>query len=117
LEYRRRVVTVLGEVDGHSRLVPRFAARVSQELYDELVRADRRSVPIAEICRQVGRRADRLGLARPSYEQVRQLVHQARRIRREPTTAAVLADVAFRARPPEAILDHLAGTGVPELKR
>jgi hypothetical protein len=88
---------------------------VSPRLLETLVRTDDRSIPIAETCRRVGDEADRIGLTRPSYERVRLLVHESRRIRRGPSTASVLADVAFRVRPPEALIDHLAGIGVPEL--
>jgi hypothetical protein len=90
---------------------------MSPHLLETLVKADSLSVPIAETCRRVGAEADRIGLARPSYERVRLLVHEARRIRRGPGTARVLADVAFRVRPPEAVLDHISGVGVPELGR
>jgi hypothetical protein len=90
---------------------------MSPRLLETLVRTDDRSIPIAETCRQVGHEADRIGLARPSYERVRVLVHESRRIRRGPSTASVLADVAFRVRPPEAVLDHVSGIGVSELKR
>jgi hypothetical protein len=90
---------------------------MSPRLLETLVRSDDRSVPIAETCRRVGAEADRIGVARPSYERVRLLVHESRRIRRGPSTATVLADVALRARPPEAVLDHLSGVGVPELRR
>jgi hypothetical protein len=45
------------------------------------------------------------------------LVHQSRRIRRGPSTTSILVDVAFRVRPPEAIVDHLSGVGVPALRR
>jgi hypothetical protein len=90
-----------------------IAPRISPRLLDALVRFDKPSVPIAETCRQGGREAERLGLPRPSYERIRELVHDARRLRRGPSTASVLLDVAVRARPPEALLDHLAGVGVP----
>ena len=90
---------------------------MSPRLLETLVKADSPSVPIAETCRRVGREADRIGLVRPSYERVRLLVHESRRIRRGPSTASVLADVAFRVRPPEAVLDHISGIGVPELGR
>lgn len=90
---------------------------MSPHLLETLVKADSPSVPIAETCRRVGREADRIGLARPSYERVRLLVHESRHIRRGPSTASVLADVAFRVRPPEAVLDHISGIGVPELGR
>lgn len=82
-----------------------------------MVRLDKPGVPIAETCRRVGQEAERLGLTRPSYERIRELVHEARRMRRGPTTASVLLDVAFRARAPEELLDHLSGIGVREIAR
>jgi hypothetical protein len=90
---------------------------MSPRLLETLVKADSPSVPIAETCRRVGREADRIGVPRPSYERVRLLVHESRRIRRGPRTASVLADIAFRVRPPEALLDHISGVGVPDLGR
>jgi hypothetical protein len=97
--------------------VPTIAPRISPRLVEAIVRFDDRSIPIAETCRRVGAEAERLQLTRPSYQRVRELVHQARRVRRGPTTASVLVDVAFRARPPDAILDQLSGVGVPALSR
>jgi hypothetical protein len=90
---------------------------MSPRLLETLVKADSPSVPIAETCRRVGREADRIGLPRPSYERVRLLVHESRRIRRGPSTASVLRDVAFRVRPPDAVIDQISGIGVPELGR
>lgn len=99
--------------------MPALAPRIRRELVEALVRFDKPGRPIAETCRRVGDEADRLGLTRPSYQRVRELVHDARRIRRRqgPSTASVLIDVAYRARPPEAVLDHLSGIGVPDLRR
>jgi hypothetical protein len=99
--------------------VPTIAPRISPRLLEAIARFDDRRVPIAETARRVGREAEKLGLPRPSYERVRALVHQLRRARalRGPSTAAVLVDIAFRLRPPEALLDHLSGTGVPDLPR
>jgi hypothetical protein len=97
--------------------VPTIAPRISPRLIKALVRFDDRAVPIAETNRRVGREAERLGLPRPSYERIREFVHEARRIRRGPTTASVLLDVAFQARPPDAVLDHISGVGVPNLRR
>ncbi len=97
--------------------VPASAPRIRKELLEAIVRHDDRRHPIAETCRRVGEEADRRGLPRPSYQRVRELVHESRRIRRGPSTASVLADVAFRLRPPEAVLDQLSGIGVPELRR
>jgi hypothetical protein len=85
-----------------------FAPRISPRLLDEIERQSRRTVPIAEMNRCVGRAATRMGLYRPSYEQVRVLVHTARRLRvrgRGPVST-VARQVAFRVKPPEAILLH-----------
>ena len=92
-----------------------FAPRISPRLLVALSWLDRRSLPIAEVNRRLGAEASRHGLPRPSYERVRVLVHQLRRLRRQPTTAAVLWDITMRVRPPEAFLDHISGVGVPEL--
>jgi hypothetical protein len=97
--------------------VPTIAPRISPRLINALVRFDDRSIAIAETNRRVGEEAARLGLPRPSYERIRELVHEARRIRRGPTTSSVLLDVAFRARPPDAVLDHVSGVGAPNLRR
>ena len=74
-----------------------------------LEREDDGSIPIAEIRRRVGAAADALGIARPSYERVRCLVHEARRRRAEPKLRDVVVDVAFRVRPPDAVVEHLSG--------
>src|SRR4051794_41412172 len=57
--------------------------------YTTLFRSDRIDdgrLPYAEIARRIGREAERLGAARPSYQRVRQLVHASRerRARRRP---------------------------------
>ena len=92
-----------------------IAPRISYRLLKALVRLDDRTLSVAEIYRRLGNEADRLRLPRPSYQRIRVLLHQARRIRRQPSTAQVLFDVCFRARPPIAVLDHLSGVGVPQL--
>jgi hypothetical protein len=92
----------------HSGVVLSFAPRIPLRLLDEIERQSRRAVPIAEMNRCVGRAAASMGLPRPSYEQVRVLVHTARRYRRygrQPVSTVAL-QVAFRVRPPEAILLH-----------
>ena len=95
----------------------KFAPRISPRLVDALERIDDDRVPIAETYRKLAAEADRQGLTRPSYERVRELVHGSRRRRRGPSTTDVLLDVAFRARPFDAILDHASGVGVPERRR
>ena len=91
------------------------AARISDRLYKRLVELDDPGVPIAETYRRVAAEAERLGLTRPSYERIRVLIQQERRWKRNrgPSTTSVLIDVAFRVRPPEAVLDQLSGIGVP----
>jgi hypothetical protein len=86
-----------------------FAPRMPQRLLDEIERQSRRREPIAEINRRVGAAAVRMSLYRPSYEQVRVLVHTARRLRRAgPQSVSTLAlDVAFRVKPPHALVDRL----------
>jgi hypothetical protein len=95
--------------------VVRSAARISDRLYKRLLELDDPNLPIAETYRRVAAEAERLGLTRPSYERIRVLVHQSRRWKRNrgPGTTSVLVDVAFRVRPPEAVLDQLSGIGVP----
>ena len=79
-------------------------------------RLDERGIPIAETNRRVGALAEDLGLTRPSYEQLRQVIHEARRRGRLPSTGDVLLDIAFRVRPPLVLGDHLTGT-LPQRKR
>ena len=92
-----------------------FAPRIPPRLLHALDRLDDRRLPIAEINRRVGAEAERLGLRRPSYERVRELLHQLRWLRRGPSTGRVLFEISLRARPPSAFLDHISGVGVPEL--
>jgi hypothetical protein len=87
--------------------------RIDSRLVAALERLDRPGIPIAETNRRVGRLARELGLVRPSYEQVRTLVHDARRRGRRSGIGDVLLDVAFRVRPPTALGDYLAGTLAP----
>jgi hypothetical protein len=93
------------------------AALVDDRLRERLALLDDGSLSIAEINRRIGAAADELGLMRPSYSRIRLLVHEGRNRRRRvgPSTARVLVDISTRARPPEHLLDHISGVGVPEL--
>jgi hypothetical protein len=84
---------------------------------EAVVKRDDPRVPIAETYRRVAADAERLGYTRPSYEQIRVLVHRARRIRKGPTTTDILLDIAFLRRHPDELTDHWAGIGVRELRR
>jgi hypothetical protein len=92
-----------------------FAPRISPRLLAVLVKVDDERVPIAEVNRRLGAAAERLGVRRPSYQRVRELVHQLRRFRVGPSTAQVLWDVVWRVRPVDALLDQVSGVGVPRL--
>lgn len=77
-------------------------------LLDVIERLSRRSEPIAEINRRVGCAAAEMGLARPSYEQVRVLVHEARRLRASgPSRGDVAVDAVLRAKAPDVLLREL----------
>jgi hypothetical protein len=95
-----------------------FAPRIPRPLLDEIERQSVRAVPIAEMNRCVGRTAAEMGLYRPSYEQVRVLVHTARRLRRQgrAPVSTVALEVAFRVRPPEAILLHFLAPPAQRLR-
>jgi hypothetical protein len=95
-----------------------FAPRIPRRLLDEIERQSRRTVPIAEMNRSVGRAAARMGLYRPSYQQVRVLVHTARRLRRHaPTPVSTVAlEVAFRVRSPDAMLLRFLDAPAPRLR-
>jgi hypothetical protein len=86
------------------------APRVDSRLLAAIERFDDRRRPIAETYRQIGLIAEAIGLPRPSYEQVRKLVHDRRNGRLNPGAGEVLLDIAFRVAAPDALLDVLAGT-------
>ena len=90
------------------------APRIDSRLVAAVPLLDDAREPMAETNRRIGFLARDLGLPKPSYEQVRLLVKQHRRGRVRPTAGRVLLDIAFRARPPEALLDYLAGTPMPK---
>jgi hypothetical protein len=91
-----------------------FAPRIDSRLLAALAELDDREVPIAETYRRLTRVARHLQLFRPSYEQIRKLVHILRRVKRFPTAGEILLDVAFRTRPVTAIGDFLTGTLPPK---
>mgnify|MGYP000203298580 CR=1 FL=1 len=64
-------------------------------------------MPIAEVHRRVAALASHLGSPRPSYEQIRVLVHEHCDRGLAPTAGQTLLDVALRTRPPEALLELL----------
>lgn len=79
-------------------------------LLDEIDHLAARPYRAAEICREIGERAEEQGFRRPSYEQVRLHVQRARRRPRRVSTGEVLLDVALRVEQPSAFLQHVSGT-------
>jgi hypothetical protein len=91
-----------------SRMLTTAAPRIDERLVAALSRLDDSTLPIAEINRRLGVVSEGLGLTRPSYQQVRVIVHQLRSKPRSPRVGETLLDITFRVRPPEAIFDVLA---------
>jgi hypothetical protein len=87
-----------------------FAADVDRRLRLELERLARQKRPIAEINREIGARAEALGLTRPSYARVRQIVLEVRDRVEIPSWGELLVDVDLRLRSPMILLDKLGGT-------
>lgn len=87
--------------------MPAAAPTVSRRLAAVVARRARPGIAYADVWREVGAEADRLGLWRPSYEQIRVLSHDAiaRRLRRTPVPEALLL----------AALDPLAKRGLATL--
>jgi len=93
--------------------VPRAAPRIPPELIDAIGCFDDGSLPIAELWRLSGVAAVRLGVPQPSYQQVRLWVHEIRGGGWNGPTwgsaAKVAVEVALRLKPPEALVEHVAG--------
>ncbi len=85
------------------------APRIGPTLLAAIERFDDEAVPIAEVNRRVGALASHLGFVRPSYEQIRVLVHEHRQRGLAPTAGQILLDVALKTRPPQALLELLEG--------
>jgi len=79
-------------------------------LLDEIDRLSARPYRAADICREIGKRAEEQGFRRPSYEQVRLHVHRSRARPRRVSTGEVLLDVALRVQHPDALIQHVSGT-------
>jgi hypothetical protein len=68
---------------------------------------DSRDVPIAEVWRRSCDLAELIGVSRPSYEQIRRLVHRERRIRDLSGGLDLVADVLSPTRSPVHAMDEL----------
>jgi hypothetical protein len=87
-----------------------FAPRIDPRILRALAKLDDPGESIAECRRRIGEVASELGLPRPSYERVRQLVHVHRCSRSRPGHVDALLDLALYTRPPQDVLaDFLTG--------
>ena len=87
-----------------------FAPRITMRLLDEIQLLARGDDRPADICRAIGERAEEQGFPRPSYEQVRLHVRNARRRPRRVSTGRVLVEVGLRLHHPDVFLQHVSGT-------
>ena len=87
--------------------MPAGAPRIEPLLLAAIERLDDDALPIAEVYRRVAALAGEVGLARPSYEQIRKRVHEHRLRGLAPTAGRIVLDVALKKRPPHALLDLL----------
>ena len=89
-----------------------MAPRISGRLIEAIVRFDDRSRPIAETYRSVGQEAERLGLTRPSYQRIRELVHQVRNMRPRLSVSDLVRIVCTPLKSTDDGLDRLHELGV-----
>ena len=80
--------------------MPQSAPRIAWPLIEEIAVLDEPGLAVAELWRRLCVRATELGLASPSYQQTRVLVHRSRRIRAMPGVTDLAVDVLLRTRSP-----------------
>jgi len=91
-----------------SRILTTSGPRIDERLVAALARLDDPTLPIAETNRRLGLVAEGLGLIRPSYQQVRIIVHELRSRRRSSRVGETLLEIAYGMRTQEQILRVLA---------
>ena len=92
-----------------SRILTVCGPRIDERFVSAIARLDDLTLPIAETNRRLGAVAEGLGLIRPSYQQVRVIVHELRSQHRSPRLGAILLDISYGVRPPQAIYDLVTG--------
>ena len=92
-----------------SRILTICGPRIDERLVAAIARLDDPTLPIAETNRQLGVVAEGLGLVRPSYQQVRVIVHQLRSQKRSSRLGETLLQVAYGMRTQGQILRVLEG--------
>ena len=89
-----------------------MAPRISGRLIEAIVSFDDPSQPIAETYRRVGGEAERLRLTRPSYQRIRELVHQIRNMRPRLSVSDLIRIVCTPLKGTDDGLDRLHELGV-----
>ena len=89
-----------------------MAPRISGRLIEAIVHFDDPSRPIAETYRRVGAEAERLGLTRPSYQRIRELIHDVRNVRPRLTVSDLIRIVCTPLKGTDDALDRLHELGV-----
>lgn len=87
--------------------MPASAPRIDERLVAALARLDDPTLPIAETNRRLGAVAEALGLHRPSYQQVRVIVHMLRSRHRSPGVGEKLLELSVRIKHPNQIVELL----------
>ena len=89
-----------------------MAPRISGRLIEAIVHFDDPGRPIAETYRRVGAEAERLRLTRPSYQRIRELVHQVRNLRPRLTVSDLIRIVCTPLKGTDDGLERLHELGV-----
>ena len=92
-----------------SRILTICGPRIDERLVAALAKLDDPTLPIAETNRRLGMVAEGLGLIRPSYQQVRVIVHELRSQKRSSRVGETLLQIAYGMRTQEQMLRVFMG--------
>jgi len=92
-----------------SRILTICGPRIDERLVAALAKLDDPTLPIAETNRRLGVIAESLGLIRPSYQQVRVIVHELRSQKRSSRVGETLLQIAYGMRTQEQMLRVFMG--------
>lgn len=93
-----------------ARILTISGPRIDERLVGALARLDDPTLPIAETNRRLGVVAEGLGLIRPSYQQVRVIVHELRSQKRSSRVGETLLEIAYGMRTQGQMLRVLEGS-------
>jgi hypothetical protein len=93
-----------------SRILTICGPRIDERLVAAIARLDDPTLPIAETNRRLGVVAEGLGLVRPSYQQVRVIVHELRSEKRSSRVGEALLQIAYGMRTQGQMLRAFEGS-------